>query len=256
MNQILSSMALAAALATASGAQAGFVTFSGIDPNGATDVQVTPTNSQAAENQFKAGLVGVGTENFEAKQPQTPAPLALDFVGAGTATLTGNDSVQTNPPSGTNTGRYSVPGGTRYWQAVARPTGATGNFSIVFSANVAAFGFFGVDVGDFFGTVQLQLLDDADKQVALLNVPTATPTLADASILYFGLIADVGSEFRRINFLISAPGSSNAFDVFGFDSMTIGSRDQIITVSVPEPGTLGLLGLALAGLGFATRRRR
>jgi hypothetical protein len=40
----------------------------------------------------------------------------------------------------------------------------------------------------------------------------------------------------------------------GFDNVTFGSTDPRPT-PVPEPATLALLGIALAGLGFAARRR-
>jgi len=41
-------------------------------------------------------------------------------------------------------------------------------------------------------------------------------------------------------------------DIFAFDNMTIGSLEQ---VRIPEPGTLALLGIALAGIGLSRRRK-
>ena len=61
-----------------------------------------------------------------------------------------------------------------------------------------------------------------------INVPY-TPTLADGSVLYFGLITNNPAEqFTHIDFLSTGGYGS---ETFGFDDMTIGSLEQ---VSIPE----------------------
>jgi len=70
-------------------------------------------------------------------------------MGAGTATFTGTGQIA-NVPSGDNGfGRYPI-SGNQYFD-----TGSV--FTITFSTAIAAFGFFGVDIGDFGGQVTLTL---------------------------------------------------------------------------------------------------
>lgn len=238
LTTLLASTALA-------GAMAAPTTFSGIDNNGNPSIALANTpNSDAARNTFFSNLVGVGTETFETRSGS--APLAINFGAAGTATLAGPGNVNTVTPGTTNTaGRYSVASLTssRYWEASA----GTGGIVINFSAPIAAFGFYGIDLGDFGGTLTLALTDTLNT-VTNLVVPMATPRRADGSVLYYGFY-DTVTQYKSVAFL----STSGAGDIFAFDNFSIGSIEQVRPV--PEPMSLAVFGLGLAGLGLARRRK-
>ena len=239
----LVSIAMTAMVALAVNNANAYAVFTGADGNSNPNLPLTTTPlSTAAETAFKSHLVGVGTETFETRSGS--GPLALNFGAAGTATLTGNGSVASITAGSSNAGRYSVPGGTRYWETNA----GGGNFQINFSQDIAAFGFYGIDIGDFGGTLALQFLDDANNVISSLNIPSAASG-ADGSVLYFGAIAANDNElFKSIRF-ISTQGNG---DVFAFDSFTIGAKEQV--TAVPEPTSIALLGLGLMGCALARRK--
>ena len=194
------------------------------------------TNSNAAHDDFFSNLIGVGTEDFESFATGATAPLAVDFGAAGTATLNGGGAIQ----SGYSTGRFPI-SGEKYWEA---STG-TGMFTIDFSEAVAAFGFYGTDIGDFNGQIQVST---AGGLTETFDIPH-TQNAPNATALFWGVI-DTEDEFTSISF--ANTGSSG--DWFGFDDFSIGSRQQ---VSVPEPASISLLGIGLLSLvGFAKIRKR
>jgi hypothetical protein len=237
-------LATTAAAMLTSGVASGYSIFFGEDTGlgESTPLPVASRiNSTAAQNAFLANLVGVGTETFESFGAGTGAPLNLTFPGAGTATLGGSGSIRNVTPGTTNgVGRYAI-SGSRFWEA------SSGSFTITFSDPVAAFGFWGVDIGDFNGRVTLTLQGGS---VVNLTVPN-TLNIAGGSVLYYGLIASgAGELFTSITFGNTNPGT----DFFAFDDMTIGSLEQVRPP--PEPGTLALVGLAAALAGAAARARR
>jgi hypothetical protein len=251
---LISAVCASIGLLAASGAQA-YTTYSGIDNNGNPGVALSLIpNSSAAESSFKSQLTGVGTETFESYAAGTSTPLAIAFPGAGTATLNGGGSVESVTSGFTNGfGRYSVPSltSTKYWEVVA---GAAGNFDVNFSSTIAAFGFYGIDIGDFAGTLTIDLFDSANALVGSLVVPTAAQNVADGSVLYFGFIAaNAGEQFTKVSFRTT----TGTGDVFAFDNFTIGTQEQVCreNCAVPEPGSLALFSLGLLGLGLARRRK-
>ena len=113
-------------------------------------------------------------------------------------------------------------------------------------------------MGDFGAQVTLRLTKTNGDVVSILvphSVGTGTGSPSDGATLFFGLIGETTSDlFTRASFVI-APGQSD--DFIGFDNLTIGSLTQVQPPrgTVPEPGSLALLALAL-GAGVSARKRR
>lgn len=240
--------AAAIGLAATALPSSAFTIYTGFDPNGNPSVNLVSTTgipvSSAAQAAFLANLVGTGTETFESFAIGTSAPLAIVFPGAGNATLIGSGHINFTPAGTTNgVGRYGV-SATNFWEVNA---GSAGNFDINFSVPVAAFGFYGIDIGDFAGTLSL-IFDNGN--IATQSIPTASISVADGSVLYWGIITNPSEgDISSISFKTTA----GTGDIFAFDNMTIGSRQQVKSSAVPGP--LPLFG-AGAAFGWSRKLRR
>lgn len=266
MQRFLSTTLVAGfALAFSTVASAGYATFSGEDLNDDSLVPLTTlTNSGGAESLFKSKLAsGVATETFEAQSIGAIAPLALVFkdqvtsATKVTATLGGGSgSVQGVTPGQTDgAGRYSIPSASssNYW--LVNAADRSNSFTVTFDSAVAAFGFYGVDIGDFGGTVSVSLLNNLGDTVKTFAVPHTIGDGGDTdgSVIFFGLIADIGEDFYGVRFTSSI---TSAADYFAFDNFTVATRDQLPPdTPLPLPGTLALAGLGLLGLGLRRARR-
>lgn len=242
-------------LVAAAAACASPTTFFREDQNPGQTVTTAVLN---VRNSFTANLAtSVQSYGFETALNGATAPLAVNFSGSGadpiTATLQGSGKVVNTATAG----RFNTTtGGSKYWQAQAGAvgTGSAGSFSIAFSTAISAFGFYATDVGDFEGSLSLQLTSTTGD-VVTLAVPN-TVGAANGSLLFFGFL-DSATSYNKITFLTS--GTSLTPDFFGFDDFIVADKGQILPSAggnTPEPTSLALAGLALAAAGFAARRTR
>jgi hypothetical protein len=245
--RILLGVVVAAVVGGASQAQAqcpvnSFCYF-GQDATGDASTRSANVNAAAARNDFFSTLVGVGTETFEGLTGASP--LTLNFGIAGNATLNGTGAVVTQGAGTDGNGRYPS-SGVNYYEATSASGGGQ-TFSVSFDNPVAAFGFYGIDIGDFGSQLSL-VFTLAAGGTRTWTLPYTAGGILDGSILYSGFVSNdlfTSVEFRGT--------SSN--DVFAFDDMSVGSQQQVLTTS-PEPASLALMITGFVGIGAQVRRRR
>lgn len=247
-NRLLAASAVAFGLSMTPQVNATQLTFFGEDL-GLGEGTVLPAasriNSTNASNSFLGSLINPGIETFEGIAAGSGAGTAINFANGITATMGGIGSVISLTDGVTNgAGRYGVTDDAdrdeRYWEA----GGGSNATSISFSQGVAAFGFWGIDIGDFNGQLTVTTAGGLNQ---VFNIGNSI-NISGGSVLFWGIIDDANT-FTSVAFGNTGSGA----DYFAFDDFTIGSLEQV--QHVPEPVTLALLGIGLAGVAAARRRK-
>jgi hypothetical protein len=249
VNRCFSIAALAAAGAlVAASASAAPIIFFGEDLGAGEGAVVASPNADAAQASFLATLINPGIESFEGTAAGTIAPFGINFANGITANLTDAGEVVSLPDGTTNGfGRYGVTDDADDDERYLDLGGGANAFALTFSAPVSAFGFFGIDIGDFDGQVTATTAGGLNQ---VFNVGNSL-NIEGGSVLFWGVV-DPANTFTSVSFGNTGSGA----DVFGFDDFTVGTAEQVVDPGpnpVPEPTTVLLLGAGLAAAGLRRR---
>ncbi len=219
------------------------VVYVGENDGAAGTVTGVPVTARTA---FLAALGNAAKlEGFESFSPGATAPQSLNFQGSSGslgATLTGPGQINGSPANG----RFNTTaGGKNYWEV-----DSSGNLTVDFGSNlISAFGFYGTDIGDFVtGALSIGLTDENDV-LTVFSVKNFV-NASDGSLLFWGF-TDSSKKYKKIDFRNIA----GANDVFGLDDMIVVGDIRQTQTQVPEPASLALVGIALAGLAACRRRK-
>lgn len=252
MSTLLRTILVSAGLLTSSAVIAAPITYFGEDLNPGGSLPVGG-NAQTAQADFLSNLTGVGIEDFESVAQGTSLNPGFNVSFPGSSgSITGTlSAVGTSSPGGVcgssggtvgsigcGFGRFAT-SGTQHLHTTSSA------FELTFSSAISAFGFYGIDIGDINGNIEL-ILSNGGGSVNLA-VPHTNGSTANGNVLFFGFI-DMIDTYTGIRFTNSGSGS----DVFGFDDLIIGDIGQI--ASVPEPTPLALMSLALFGVLVSRRK--
>lgn len=179
------------------------------------------------------------------------APLATGRVVNSTSDIPAN-------------GRFDTTGGTGERQWWLSQYSFTLDFSS--SGGVSALSFYGTDFGDFDGTFRLRLLKAGETVDAngiggtVRNFTFGTTTGAQDDnganngwLTHFGFYDDQ-NIYERVAFEIVQNSNEIDVDFLGFDDFVVGTL-RAPGGTIPEPGSLALVGLSLVGLAAARRRK-
>jgi hypothetical protein len=241
-------------------ATAGPITFLGND-SGANGVVSAGGPAATARAALLASLSSYTVETFESQiagtSPTVATPLAT-FGGSSTlapvASALGSGTVANTNTSvgGAFTGRFNTtpapftgPIG-QWWQT-------NRSFTLTLGTAASAFGFYATDLGDFRGTLDIDVCLAA---AACTNYSVSPTSGSNGSLLFFGYTNDAAT-FDRLVFKVAQRSGlpQGQFDIIGFDDLVVG--DVAATAGqIPEPNSLALVALSLGLLSALCRKPR